>query len=145
MRRASRFCRSSSRSSGRDWRTNLLADFLDECLRAAAVTSLVLDDFADQLGLCLGRTGPTVAHLGGELPSLERRGPLLLLGNRGPVRLTVMRRLGLRHVMECGRFGGPASSAVTPGTGGGEAKRVPDATISAADTAGFTRHNRERR
>src|SRR3954452_4036211 len=127
--------------SGRGARAHLLSDLLNERLRALTVTSLVLDDFADQLGLRLHRANGAVSHLDRELSPFERRWPLRLFRHRGPARLAVVGGLCFRDVVKACRLRGTSPSAVAPGAGRGEAKRVSDTTVATANTASFTSHD----
>jgi hypothetical protein len=141
------FCRTALGNHVR--RSNLLPDFFDECLRTLAVTGLVVDDLADQLGLLVARAPGAVAHFGGELGPLERRWPLDLCDF---VRLflgLVVRGFRLGHIMEAGGLES-SSGAMTARASRGEPKRVRDATVPSADTVGLvdavgSRQSRARR
>src|SRR5690349_20760784 len=74
-------------------RAELLADLLDERLRALPVGGLMLDDLELQLALRRARDVAGGLHLVRELDALERRGPLRRLHAPRLVRLPVVGRL----------------------------------------------------
>ena len=85
-------------------RSNLLSNLLDEGLGAHAVARFVFHDLANEPRLDLGCAGRAIANLGRELPALEGYRPLRLLDDLDPVRLAVVRRLRLGHIVEAGRL-----------------------------------------
>src|SRR5438105_11121131 len=119
-------------------RPGLLADLLDEGLRATSVGALVIHDLHEQPRLrILGQNGG-FAHFPGELRTLGRRRPAGTLGclRRGGSEL---RRLRLGDVVESGRRVGSPARAMATGTGRcAAAEGVSDAAVTAAQAAHVT-------
>ena len=109
--------RSRSRLSRRAG-THLLADLLEEGLRALAVRLLVVDDLADEARLCPPRSALLLSRTSvARATALARRGPLRLRhGLARPVRGLVVRGLRLRDVVEARRLRAPPASRGSSGT-----------------------------
>src|SRR2546426_1505382 len=121
-------------------RPGLLADLLDEGLRATSVRALVIHDLHEQPRLRVLAQDRGFAHFAGELRAFGRRGAPGTLGRlrRGG---SEVRRLCLGDVVESGRRVGSPARAMAAGTGrGAAAEGVPNAAITTTQAADVTLH-----
>ena len=127
-----------------DRRTNadLLADLLQEGLRAQAMAGLVLDDLARQSILGVRRATGAVADFARQLRALGRGRPNLLFdGCDQTIRTAVMRGLGLGHVMKTGVCR-TVPRPVATRTSRGEAKGIANSAVPSANSAAFRRQRK---